>query len=220
MSQSVRPAKSTRALRKPGTRDKQATKAALIAAAEQLFAAHGFSGATLDMLAAEAGCNKALVSYYFGSKEGLYDAVIESLVGEVVQSVRGALGDSDDTLVRFRAYIAALARSFAERPTFPAILMREYISGSVQEREAPFRQVLQFYQITNELYRAGRREKLFRNVDPHQLHLSIVAPLIHFVLTMRVRNATIARFQIDVSNPAVADFASHHAALLIDGLKA
>ena len=53
------------------------TRAAILAAAEQVFAKAGLAGARTDAIAAAAGVNKALLYYYFKSKGGLYEAVVE-----------------------------------------------------------------------------------------------------------------------------------------------
>src|SRR5258708_18267071 len=52
-------------------------RAAILAAAERQFAKAGLAGARTEEIAAEAGVNKALLYYYFESKEHLYEAVIE-----------------------------------------------------------------------------------------------------------------------------------------------
>lgn len=214
----------TSAKRRPGVkrvqkRDRDATQLALIEAGEALFSRHGFSGVTLDMLAKKSGVNKALVSYYFGSKEGLYDAVIAAIVSDVVGAVSASLIEGADPVRNFRSYIRALAHAFAARPSFPAILMREYIGGSMQEREGPFRQVLQFYRMTERLYEAGRKKKVFRKLDPHKLHLSIIGPLIHFSLTIEFRARTVARLSSDIGNPNVEEFSRHLESLILDGVK-
>ncbi|HWW57350.1 MAG TPA: TetR/AcrR family transcriptional regulator [Sphingopyxis sp.] len=49
--------------------------AGILDAAEALFAAHGFYGVTVRQVANEAGVDPALLSYYFESKRGLFDAV-------------------------------------------------------------------------------------------------------------------------------------------------
>ncbi len=201
------------------TRDRDATMKALVAAAEKLFAEHGVKGATVDMLAAEAGVNRALVSYYFGGKEGLYDAVIGAIVGDVVASVRADMKNTGDAGRNFRRYVRALARAFAARPTFAAILMREYISGTMQEREGPFREVLQFYRMTEEVYEAGRKQKAFRKLDPHKLHLTIVGPLVHFTLTIPMRERTFDRLAGEIENPTVDAFADHLSRLVLDGMR-
>ncbi len=199
-------------------RDRAATQKSLINAGEDLFATYGFSGVTLDMVATASGANKAMVSYYFGSKEGLYDAVIEALVGDVLANIKGALKTSNDPVKNFRHYIAALGSAFVERQSFCAILMREYIEGSMQEREAPFRQVLQFYQMTESLYMAGRNARKFRQFDIHQLHLSIIGPLVHFVLTQRLRERALPKHAHGLSDPSMTVFAKQLARLILDGV--
>ena len=53
------------------------TRAAILAAAGRIFAKSGLAGARTDAIAAAAGVNKALLYYYFSSKESLFEAVVE-----------------------------------------------------------------------------------------------------------------------------------------------
>src|SRR5215469_3322703 len=53
------------------------SRAKILAAAERAFARDGLAGARTDAIAAQAKVNKALLYYYFKSKEQLYEAVIE-----------------------------------------------------------------------------------------------------------------------------------------------
>ncbi|MEV6899729.1 TetR family transcriptional regulator [Amycolatopsis sp. NPDC051372] len=57
-------------------RDAAATKAALLDAAEQLFAERGFDRTTVRDIARRAGANQALLFRYFGSKEALFESVM------------------------------------------------------------------------------------------------------------------------------------------------
>ncbi|ANZ38019.1 TetR family transcriptional regulator [Lentzea guizhouensis] len=68
-------------------RDKEATKAKLLEAALTEFAAHGIAGARVDRIAAKAGCNKAMIYAYFGSKEDLFDEVLKIQITRVVEAV-------------------------------------------------------------------------------------------------------------------------------------
>ena len=201
-------------------RDKEVSMAALCDAAESLFAKHGFAGTTLDMLVKKSGVNRAMVSYYFGSKTGLYEAVIENLVGDVMEYVSDHVDSSSELETEFHSYVEALCLAFCARPTFPAILLREYMGGHNQERPGPFAQVIQFYRRTQALYHRGFALKKFCKMDPHQLHLSLIGPLIFFAVTQRFRANAIPRLSTDLSNPAAAAFASHHATLLWKGLTA
>src|ERR1700726_3532416 len=53
------------------------TRASILAAAARIFANSGLDGARIDAIAAAAGVNKAMLYYYFKSKDLLYAAVLE-----------------------------------------------------------------------------------------------------------------------------------------------
>lgn len=61
----------------PRTRRSDATRAAIVAAAREQFAAHGYQAATIRGVASAAGIDPALVMRYFGNKEGLFAAAAE-----------------------------------------------------------------------------------------------------------------------------------------------
>jgi AcrR family transcriptional regulator len=81
-------------------------EAQIIQAARAVCAEKGFSGTTLDDIAAEAGISRQLIIQYFGSKDGLYDAMFEpaqlSLQLEEDEALHQAMEDADDEGV-FRA---------------------------------------------------------------------------------------------------------------------
>src|SRR5574341_475417 len=65
----------TAAMRKP--KAPAANRAGIVAAAVDEFAARGFKGASMDAIAARTHTTRALINYYFGSKEKLYIEVLE-----------------------------------------------------------------------------------------------------------------------------------------------
>src|SRR5437868_8641116 len=69
------------AMRKP--KAPEANRARMVAAAIDEFAARGFKGASMDAIAARTHTTRALINYYFGSKEKLYIAVLEQVYGEI-----------------------------------------------------------------------------------------------------------------------------------------
>lgn len=56
------------------------TKERLMDAAKALFVRKGFTGVSIREIAKEANANSALISYYFGDKEGLFKSVLESFI--------------------------------------------------------------------------------------------------------------------------------------------
>jgi TetR/AcrR family transcriptional regulator len=70
-------------------RDPEGTKRKILAAALQEFSAKGIDGARVDAIAARAGVNKQLLYYYFGSKDGLFRAVLrERLAARAPESAQ------------------------------------------------------------------------------------------------------------------------------------
>jgi AcrR family transcriptional regulator len=65
--------------------DAEATRKRLLEAALKEFGAFGIAGARVDRIAAEAGSNKAQIYHYFGSKDGLFDAVFNQIVVRMVE---------------------------------------------------------------------------------------------------------------------------------------
>jgi AcrR family transcriptional regulator len=65
-------------------RDAEATRQRLLDAATEEFAARGIAGARVDRIAHAARSNKAQIYHYFGSKDGLFDAVFDRIVQATV----------------------------------------------------------------------------------------------------------------------------------------
>jgi TetR/AcrR family transcriptional regulator len=66
----------------PKVRDAERSRAAILDAAERLFARQGFDGTSLGDIAAAAGLSRGTPSYFFSSKEGLCVAVLERIFSE------------------------------------------------------------------------------------------------------------------------------------------
>jgi AcrR family transcriptional regulator len=71
----------------PGRRtlDATATRQNILAVAREEFAEHGLSGARVDAIAARMSTTKRMIYYYFGSKDGLYLAVLEQAYTDIRQ---------------------------------------------------------------------------------------------------------------------------------------
>lgn len=90
-------------------RDAEATKQRLLEAAAAEFAQYGIAGARVDRIAAEAQSNKAQIYHYFVNKEGLFAAVFDELVADVLREVPL---DADD----LPGYAGRLFDGYEDRP--------------------------------------------------------------------------------------------------------
>jgi AcrR family transcriptional regulator len=90
-------------------RDAEATRRRLLDAATQEFAAYGIAGSRVDRIAAVAKSNKAQIYHYFGSKDGLFDAVFYAMCRETVAAVPNDPADLPE-------YAGRLHDSYRQRP--------------------------------------------------------------------------------------------------------
>ena len=68
----------------------------MVAAAERLFAEHGYHGVSMDEIAAASGITKPMLYDYFGSKEGLFLACMERARGRLFEAIGGAVRSAED----------------------------------------------------------------------------------------------------------------------------
>ena len=109
---------------------------ALLDAATELAVEQGFDSVGLRAIARRAGASPGMIPYYFGDREGLYEALMERAVSRMSQQVDALLeaGDPRDTDLEdlIRLYVTAMARD----PWFLQLLAREVLARPTRLREA------------------------------------------------------------------------------------
>jgi len=84
-------------------------KQQLLEAASRLFAEYGYAGTSMQMLMDACGVNKALVYYYFGSKEKLYSSIVrhvlEEMAGAIVTRLPGEAAAAQQVIAYRRVYL-------------------------------------------------------------------------------------------------------------------
>ena len=106
----------------PGS-DVSPAAAKILAAAQRVLVAKGFPGLTLRAIARESGENSAMVQYYFGNKEGLVEAMIDSAFREDQQEVTAAMSTvmGEDRLPRFVEGLRTVGASRSFRVFFDVL---------------------------------------------------------------------------------------------------
>ena len=99
----------------PGRPKDMGKRAAILEAAKRMFTQHGFDGASMDQIAAEAGVSKLTVYSHFGDKDALFLAAVESHCDLSLPS--SLFEPSPDTPLRDR--LLAIATAFYSMVTAP-----------------------------------------------------------------------------------------------------
>jgi TetR/AcrR family transcriptional regulator len=190
------------------------TRAKILAAAERAFARDGLAGGRTDAIAAGAGVNKALLYYYFESKESLYEAVIEEHLREFNRQALSILNAPGSTRVLLLRYVD-LHFDFISHRHRHAPLFQQFMMKGGKAAERLFRQyIVPRAEALQKLLVRGMHDGEFRKMDPFHTAISI-AGLIVFYFTAAPRLQLIgyadpyAENNLKRRKQAVLDFIRH-----------
>ena len=164
--------------RPPGIRRQDRSvrsRAAILAAAERLFAGSGLDGTRTETIAAEAGVNKALLYYYFKSKDALYEAVVENHAREFHQRAMAAMDSRAEAGEVILAYVGMSFDFIAARPYFPALIQRLSMSGGRRFERLARKYSVPLADRLAAVIERGVRSGEFRPVDPEHTVISLAA---------------------------------------------
>lgn len=102
----------------------EATRQAILEAAEQVFADLGFAAARLEDVAQMVGVRRASLVYYYRSKQDLYDAVEAGIFAALQREVGQRIEGRTDTWQRIEAIVDCWLDFMVARPTAARILSR------------------------------------------------------------------------------------------------
>jgi AcrR family transcriptional regulator len=115
-------------------RDPERSRAAILDAAERLFADRGYEATSLTEVGAAAGVSRATPGYFFGSKSELYRAVLDRSFAEVREAVRAgrdrALASGESPEIILAGAVSDYFDFLAARPHFIRLIEREALSGN------------------------------------------------------------------------------------------
>ena len=158
------------------------TRSRILDAAERAFAEGGLAGARVASIAEAAGANKAMLYYYFDSKEALYFAVLERVMGQVAEvAVAVGLDAARPPAEAIPAFITGYQRVLAAHPHFVRVVLRglldhpDAILDFVRPRFARFVPL-----VVARITQAQADGQLNANLQPILTPPALVAPIVFF----------------------------------------
>ncbi len=202
---------------RPGSRAlaAQATRESILRAATEVFAEHGFDGGRIDRISKAAKSHDRMIYYYFGSKEGLFVAVLEEMYRRFNAAESKLELAGTPPLAALEAVIRFMWGYYRRNPEFITLLNTENLhrgkhiatSGRAAEFSSPALGVL------GEVLARGVAEQAFRaEVAARDIYL-MIASLAYFYLSNRYTLSAFLGEPLDTPE-AIA----HWEAFLIDAV--
>jgi len=158
--------------------DPERTRRDILDVATEEFAAAGFSGARVDVIAERTRTSKRMIYYYFGSKEGLYLATLEKVYGEL-RAAEMRLDPAHDCPIAALRHLIELTFDYQDaHPEFVRLVNAENVNhGRYIEQSQAIRSVnVSIIDVLAAILRRGQELGLFRpGLDPVDVHMLISA---------------------------------------------
>ncbi len=112
-------------MRPENANEKEAPRQRIIAAAIRLFAQKGFSATGVRELATAAEVKPSMISYYFGSKQGLLEHLLDDFFSRYLEAVREIFAVERPVEQQFREYVRLVASFFVDNPEMMRVTFLE-----------------------------------------------------------------------------------------------
>jgi AcrR family transcriptional regulator len=194
-------------------RDRERTRQEILEVATREFAEHGYSGARVDEIAERTRTTKRMLYYYFGSKEGLYTAVLERAYAEIRAAEQSLDVDHLDALAAIRRLAELTFDHHEAHPDFIRLVSIENIHRAEHMRASDRFADLNLPAIDRieRILQRGRADGTFtREADAADIHMIISA---YCVFRVANRHTWRTLFSRDLLDPRTR---VHHRSMLGD----
>lgn len=168
--------------RKPvRSRDSEATQAEILNAAVEEFALHGLANARIETIAANTGVTKAMIYYYFNSKEGLYLAVLEQGFNSYMRPLQELSLDSLSPKTALEQFVGCLLSNLVKNPNWPLIMCYE----ALQNQGEYYKQINihSIDEILITILERGVADNTFRSLEPRMTANNIIGICVFYFLS-------------------------------------
>jgi TetR/AcrR family transcriptional regulator len=161
-------------------RNSEKTRANILATAGRIFAETGLAGARTEVIAKTAGVNKALLYYYFKSKEALYESVVEDhfrRFNAQALALLGSPGPAREVLLRY----VSLHFDFIAAHRQSAPLFQQFMMAGGKRAERLIRKYFKpRSDAVRKLLERGVRAGEFRRTDLFHTAVSIISLIVFY----------------------------------------
>jgi TetR/AcrR family transcriptional regulator len=158
--------------------------AAILCAATELFAERGFDSVPLSAIADRAKVSKGNIFHHFGSKEGLYVAVMKHACSNTASLLEEVTRDAGPFADRIRQFARAHFDYLASHPCVTRLILREMAQGDAERGRALVEQAFEHnFSMLVSIFRTGQQDGYVRaDLDPAVMALALISGNVYFFL--------------------------------------
>jgi AcrR family transcriptional regulator len=153
----------------------------ILDAAEKLFSEKGFAATSVQEIADTAKVNKAMIFYYFSSKEDLLTAAVERVISGIEKAIQTYFEDKKDKLEGIDMFINFYVDYLAKNRAFVRLMMWEMLSGKNIPVLAK-KYFMPVFQHGRESINGMIKGKKIRPVSPEHTLISIVGMNVFYII--------------------------------------
>ena len=151
------------------------TEEKILEAAKKIFLSKGLDGARMQDIADEAGINKAMLHYYFRSKDKLFEQIFTEVAGQFLPKIIAILQSDKTVFEKIESFCSQYIQQVIETPYVPIFILNEinkqpeaFLKKVINIKELPVGGFLK--QLESEA-----RKGIIKKVDPMQLLLNTMS---------------------------------------------
>jgi len=203
-------------LGRPAGREGDKVKADLLQAARQHFLSREFKAVSIRRIAETAGVNGAMVNYYFGSKQGLYMAMVDDLLQSLEQSLQD-LGKNTDVSVA--DFSSSYCKLLAQNPWWPNFMVREVLFSEGEIREAVIEKFGSVFapRLLKSIQEGVANGRYRQDLNPRLTLMSLIAMTVFPFLAKPVMESVL---KMSIDEKMATTLAAHNTQLFLHGIEA
>lgn len=156
----------------------------ILQAATELFAANNFNSVSLKEISLNSGVNSALISYYYGGKKNLYQAVLNTQADQILGLIAEISQISGSSMEKLRFYVREVAKLQLSKPNQFHLIYRELLTPSGICNDFVQAKLFKVHTFLSELSSAGIADGSIRShTPPNYIAFTIESIVVFFFLT-------------------------------------
>jgi len=151
----------------------------ILTVALELFGQKGFEGTSVRDIACKANVNVAMISYYFGSKEKMFQSIVEHKASHLKEVFRELIKNEElSEIEKIDVVIEHYVSRMFNNPLFHHLLHRELsLNQRTQMHESIIDILLRNIVVVKKIIESGIQKKVFKKVDPELTMASLIGTI-------------------------------------------